>query len=105
MLNADRPIGDDTHIGMVQTASHEMFHTIQDSYAYKQAIGSLSVGSGSHREVGWRIMCIMMPSPSGITPIYIWTAPWPRPICPWISFHREATGITANTCGLSIYTG
>jgi hypothetical protein len=34
ILNADRPIGDDTHIGMVQTASHEMFHAIQDSYTY-----------------------------------------------------------------------
>ena len=40
ILNADRPIGDDTHIGMVQTAAHEMFHAIQDSYTYLQEAGT-----------------------------------------------------------------
>jgi hypothetical protein len=40
VLNADRDIGDATHIGMVQTASHEMFHAIQDNYTYKYAVGS-----------------------------------------------------------------
>jgi hypothetical protein len=33
-LNANRDIGDETHSGMIQTATHEMFHTIQDSYTY-----------------------------------------------------------------------
>ena len=40
VLNADRPIGDETHIGMIQTAAHEMFHAVQDSYSYLEAVGT-----------------------------------------------------------------
>ena len=40
ILNADRALGDETHIGMIQTAAHEMFHTIQDSYSYLQEAGT-----------------------------------------------------------------
>jgi hypothetical protein len=37
VLNADEPIGDEINAGMVQTAAHEMFHAIQDSYSYKMS--------------------------------------------------------------------
>jgi hypothetical protein len=37
VLNADRDIGDETHIGMIQTAAHEMFHAVQDNYSYLEA--------------------------------------------------------------------
>ena len=40
IVNADRPLGNDTTIGMVQDATHEMFHAIQDSYYYFQSVGS-----------------------------------------------------------------
>jgi hypothetical protein len=36
-LNSDRPIGDETHAGIIQTAAHEMMHTVQYTYALKEA--------------------------------------------------------------------